>query len=163
MLTKFLLHVENFVLGISLITVIFLTSFWSDGIQNLNYWEYYTGISFQTLLFVVAGLLIVSFIITKVLRSRGILQNGTLIIYSLVTIVLTIWLLVDCLQMPFIQGQWLTSILPPPIYLTWKIYMTIFSYLILAMLLLHFLYIAYSVFRLVLIPPVQNMILMEEA
>lgn len=163
MLTKFLMYVENYVLAISLIAVIFLTSYWSDGIQNLNYWEYYTGISFQVLLIVVVILLIVSFIITKILRSRGILQNGTLVVYSLVIIVLTIWLMVDCLQMPFIQRQWLTGILPPPIYFTWKIYMIIFSYLILGMMLVHFMYIAYSVFRLILVPPVQNMILVEEA
>ncbi|MBS1592154.1 MAG: hypothetical protein JST07_08635 [Bacteroidetes bacterium] len=163
MLTKFLMYAENYVLVISLIAVIFLTSYWSDGIQNLNYWEYYTGISFQVLLIVVVILLIVSFIITKILRSRGILQNGTLVVYSLVIIVLTIWLMVDCLQMPFIQRQWLTGILPPPIYFTWKIYMIIFSYLILGMMLVHFMYIAYSVFRLILVPPVQNMILVEEA
>ncbi|MBS1641468.1 MAG: hypothetical protein JSR11_03235 [Bacteroidetes bacterium] len=161
--SKFFMHVENYIIICSLVAIIFLTTFWADGIQNLNYWENYTGISFQTLMLVVVGLLVVSIVITKILRSRGILQNGTLWLYSFVVILFTIFLIIDCVQMPFIQKQWLTGILPPPIYYSWKVYMLIFSYLILGMMLVHFIYIAYSVFRLILVPPAQNMILVEEA
>jgi len=145
MLIKTVVRAENYLAILSILSFAFLTFYWHDGIQNLAYWEDKTGLDYKILMMAAGILVILSFIISKLLRKKGTIHQNTLFFYSSIITVTTIALIVVCLQTPFIAPQWQTSILPPPSYDNWNSHMMLMSVLFLAlvffipfMLFIHF-------------------------
>jgi hypothetical protein len=93
MLIKTVVRAENYLAILSILSFSFLAFYWHDGIQNLTYWQDKTGLDYEVLMIVAGVLVVLSFIISKLLRKKGTIHQNTLFFYSSVITITTISLL----------------------------------------------------------------------